>query len=871
MHLLYVAGLLRRIGLMLITLLFMTTAIKAQSFTDAAEEGVIRRHNYGVLFRYQQHITAYDEKYTHHVILNLPPNAQSILDKQVPNDTLHTNGKYMKSLHNITSALDPTQEGFNRELLITQQLIQEIYDLFPYAILKTNKRNRRRWCVILCSDVGFQNDIEILKAFAANASEINTQNFVKVQTALTAMASYSTINNEKFQTLKLIMERQEQNAEIRQRFALSQQHFTSLLVNVLIPNMAHVMSLRSSLLLLKSKVLTYDIIPASSAPILWRKIQQHVARSSRYVAEDDALSLYDIKDITLFRMDATLHIGLSIKLSPVKYPLILFETEQLPMRYPGSTHTTSIAKLPRFIAINDIDKTFLSFNERPHLQFNKYYNMRQNQHFLHGRDEVSCLTALLYDNVPFMHNLCETLIQPFTYEPFIRHLARNFVIMQDIDRLVLESTPSALQQTSRDVFPNCTSLCVQQYPCDSIIRYHDQLILLPHCATRDEDPNEADTTYVLNLHVLAPLLSAETQATFSASEVYLSPLNMHLPELTNDTIASNKALWQAYDSLGVNSLKLINDMNQTLDKGLVFLLNETYERPPDIWVQTGTSIQSGWRSFVTWMGDPFGLTSKILTLLHIMVTLYILYRLNAILTAVAMLQISRSTATLVWNKIPQVQVHERILMTIPAQISIPIDDTGKVQNLSNSSLATANAQLISFPFGFSNHTPQLSNDYHVLDVMIWLTLTTILIYVIVNFTSKKVFANTTEVILELFNDADRITLRLGRIPHLAKYYTFKTTAFVDKVRISGGIFPQVNLIWPTLTVKHKHLHAKINLPLNCRVHWLKALRLRRMIKTPFELLVFLKDSEREEYCLLPIEGTDWTHSPVRLEQPPEYV
>jgi hypothetical protein len=213
-------------------------------------------------------------------------------------------------------------------------------------------------------------------------------------------------------------------------------------------------------------------------------------------------------------------------------------------------------------------------------------------------------------------------------------------------------------------------------------------------------------------------------------------------------------------------------MNQTLDKRLVFLLNETYERTLDIWVQTGTSIQSGLRSFVACMVDPFGLTSKVLTLLHIMVTLYIPYRLNAILTAVAELQVSGSTATQVWNKVPPIQVHKRILMIIPAQLSISTDVAGMVQNVSNSSLETENAQLISFPFGFSNHTPELSKEYHVPDVMIWLSLTAILIYVIAKFTSKKVFTSTTEVILELFNDSDRKTFRLGRIPHSVKYYTF---------------------------------------------------------------------------------------------------
>lgn len=127
-------------------------------------------------------------------------------------------------------------------------------------------------------------------------------------------------------------------------------------------------------------------------------------------------------------------------------------------------------------------------------------------------------------------------------------------------------------------------------------------------------------------------------------------------------------MWQAYQSLGVDSLKLIQNMNQTPEKGLIFLANETHDYPIDIWTNAATNIKSGWESFLGWMGDPFGLTSKILTLLHIMVTLYILYRLHSILTAIAMMKV---TTALTWSRIPTTQVQNRLLMTIPARISVP--------------------------------------------------------------------------------------------------------------------------------------------------------------------------------------------------------
>ena len=144
------------------------------------------------------------------------------------------------------------------------------------------------------------------------------------------------------------------------------------------------------------------------------------------------------------------------------------------------------------------------------------------------------------------------------------------------------------------------------------------------------------------------------------------------------------------------------------------------------------------------------------------------------------------TTALTWSRIPTTQVQNRLLVTIPARISFPTGEELKFFN-ETASQDTDVTQLISFPFNIGNHTPQLSNDYHVLDVLILLTLLIFLFYIIAKFASKKIFINTTEITLELINRTDRITLKLGRIPHRSQYYTFKATAFVEEVNISGGL------------------------------------------------------------------------------------
>ena len=69
----------------------LITLTHADTFQNAAEDGVLRCQNYGVLSRYQQHITASDDKHIHHLIRDLPMDTDLILEKTVPNTTAHVN------------------------------------------------------------------------------------------------------------------------------------------------------------------------------------------------------------------------------------------------------------------------------------------------------------------------------------------------------------------------------------------------------------------------------------------------------------------------------------------------------------------------------------------------------------------------------------------------------------------------------------------------------------------------------------------------------------------------------------------------------------------------------------------------------------
>lgn len=292
------------------------------------------------------------------------------------------------------------------------------------------------------------------------------------------------------------------------------------------------------------------------------------------------------------------------------------------------------------------------------------------------------------------------------------------------------------------------------------------------------------------------------------------------------------------------------------------MANATTLHPTDVWIDAANSVTSGWNKFTDWLGDPFGITSKIITITHIMVTLYLIYRVQSLMATMCVLQMHTAKAATTLTKVSSEQLRQRILTALipPAvQTQETVEDEGSQSN--------------PFPYTLLNHSPQLSNDYHVVDIFIWITLLTLLIYVVVKLARQKVFANTTEITLEFISNQDRVSICLGHLPHMTQYYTFKSTDFVEKVHISWGPLPRVTLVWPTLQAKHNHLKTKVKVPLSCRVHWLTARRLRKLIRSSFELLVFVKYSEHPGYTLLPLVGSQWTNNPLhpQLDQPPEYI
>jgi hypothetical protein len=305
---------------------------------EAVKERVIKRQNFGTIFRYQQPLYTYTDTYTHHLILDLPPrsiNATSQLVQQAHPSVM--NQQFSEFLHNLyLSTTDPVQYAIRQEVLHIQHLVDAIYDLFvEFDRSDMSSRKRRYWCVFYCSDVATQTDLEIVQQYNKNSSNITAQNFEKLKKSITAMASFSQIVSKKFDAHKYIIERQQLNQQIGEKATKSTQVLVGTLVNLFLPNALHLVNLHNSLIRLKHNILTFDVLPYAHARSVMNNIKQHVAQwPLRFLVNPDPLSLYKKADISYFRTSSNLHIGLRVKVSYFRKPLHLFKVEKFELGIP---------------------------------------------------------------------------------------------------------------------------------------------------------------------------------------------------------------------------------------------------------------------------------------------------------------------------------------------------------------------------------------------------------------------------------------------------------------------------------------------------------------------------------------------------------
>jgi hypothetical protein len=96
---------------------------------------------------------------------------------------------------------------------------------------------------------------------------------------------------------------------------------------------------------------------------------------------------------------------------------------------------------------------------------------------------------------------------------------------------------------------------------------------------------------------------------------------------------------------------------------------------------------------------------------------------------------------------------------------------------------TTTMSFFNLPFKYE---PKVSNDFHVLDLLILLTIISICFYLLWwrNFRRRQ-REPTFEIVSEVINRYDRVRIQLAELPHSAESYTFTATEFISHLSLRG--------------------------------------------------------------------------------------
>ena len=165
-----------------------------------------------------------------------------------------------------------------------------------------------------------------------------------------------------------------------------------------------------------------------------------------------------------------------------------------------------------------------------------------------------------------------------------------------------------------------------------------------------------------------------------------------------------------------------------------------------------------------------------------------------------------------------------------------------------------------------DYRPQVSAEYHVLDLFILFMLILIALYLVTQSVLRQRRSNNMYVFAHILGRHENVMVKILKLPHRSNLYRFRADRFVERISIEGIIFPQIHIRWPSFRIQHTVLNRTTRLPTACRISFLQAIRVRNILTSEFELLMFIQDGNTPNFKLMPLEGTNWSRiSSISLE------
>jgi uncharacterized protein YhbP (UPF0306 family) len=809
--------------------------------SEAIQQKVLRRTNAGVTFRFQSQIVAHRENFVHHLIFDLPQHTNSVQFEDLQQELNLT----VKDLVTPEFLPSPLSSILNRIISFqtnhVTRILENIYQLIPEISYNPNQNRGNRALCTICGEfrkalegVALTSDLEQLNEIVEKSANLTQRHFESIEKSLGALSSYSRINDQKIEALSKIAQSLRQSssgllASIgNNKVALHHITATLAAVNNFFGVADDLLLLHNAIIMMKHGFLTFDLIPFAQAKSVLGQIQAHLADTPfLYLANTNPMSIYTATQFYHFRVREQIHLGLRLKLSPFTRPLALFKVETFQLNLGPDQHSTILAEQPSYIALNDEDDIYLTFQEKPTLKDDKFYFLGQEQHIILSKSNPTCILSLFDDEPVAFNEKCTTYLRPYVQPPFAMQLGENLMFFQNLKAYTVTESNGR----EHEIQLQCSS-CTKQMRCNTKISTIVGIFYMAPCKSLRQNQQDTHITgYVTNLHALTPFLDRDLISKLSAEYSFATSINFSFPKIKffkNE----DPSLSAAFRTLDTPQISLDSVINQTLQDGVVFK-SESDKIIYDL-QKLGLQLQSqfSWSALTSWIINPFSLPTNLCILALLIAVVYLFFRVRSLATMIIMLQ----------------QVRPVEVQTISFQEQLQAFLKQKREKI------TTQPTFFNIPLKFE---PQISRDFHVLDLLIFLTIIAISLYLLWRKFKSRQQAHSFEIVLEIICRYDRVKVSLMKLPHTVDAYVFTASEFISYLSLRGLRKPKLHIHWPTLKVKHRLLNLNVDLPPVHSVNYWTACKLRKILSSNYEVLLFTRQFNTNIYQIVPLLGSTW--------------
>lgn len=267
--------------------------------------------------------------------------------------------------------------------------------------------------------------------------------------------------------------------------------------------------LRYSIFQLLNGFLTPEILPIAQVQQMLHVVKEHLITASLKLRPvfTHPSHVYRYRSFFFWRSNNTVFITIKIPLTPFDEAFWLMRSYVFPLIVPGHNMTTVLTKVPQFCTWNERDLYYFTFDQKPTVDNAGILHMDAYVEVPQHKNNPSCMTALMTDDLPAVSKLCGPKLSADTHRPLLMSIGLSKVLVSGITQYTLQcNNGTSIVSHGR----NMTSVVF--VPCGCLLKskYGDFVAQNVHCNGSDGNlvsDNSHDEVNVVNLHILASFLA----------------------------------------------------------------------------------------------------------------------------------------------------------------------------------------------------------------------------------------------------------------------------------------------------------------------------------------------------------------------------